>query len=66
MAVKNEIDITINEDGTVNLSVKGVEGKSCLDITKFLEEELGVVTERQHTSEYYEVEDVKKELKIVK
>lgn len=56
MAVKSEIDITIGEDGVVTLNVKGAKGKSCLDLTRFLEEELGVVTQRTHTSEYYQEE----------
>ena len=54
MAAKNEIDITINEDGSVELSVNGAKGKDCLDLTKFLEDELGIVTQRTNTSEYYQ------------
>ena len=64
MATKKDIIITIGPDGNVNLKVEGVAGKDCLDLTKFLEEELGEVTERVHTSEYYqeEQEGVKIEL----
>ncbi|MDP6944893.1 MAG: DUF2997 domain-containing protein [Myxococcota bacterium] len=53
MAKKRDIVITIGPDGNVQLSVEGVAGSSCVDFTKFLEEELGDVTERTHTSEYY-------------
>ena len=53
MAKKRDIVITIGPDGNVQLSVEGVSGPDCLDFTKFLEDELGDVTERTHTSEYY-------------
>ena len=57
MVTKKDIIITIGPDGNVNLQVEGVAGKDCLDFTKFLEEELGEVTERVHTAEYYQEED---------
>ncbi len=53
MAKKRDIVITIGPDGNVQLSVEGVSGTDCMDFTKFLEDELGDVTERTHTSEYY-------------
>ena len=53
MAKKRDIVITIGPDGNVQLSVEGVSGPDCMDFTKFLEDELGDVTERTHTSEYY-------------
>ena len=52
MAVKRELNISIGPDGGIQIEVKGVQGKSCLDLTKDLEEALGVVTDREHTSEY--------------
>jgi hypothetical protein len=61
MASKNELDITINEDGSVDISVNGAKGKDCLDLTKFLEDELGVVSQRTHTSEYYQEEVTQEE-----
>jgi hypothetical protein len=54
VAVKTELDIALNEDGTVELKVKGAKGKKCRELTKWLEEELGIVTKREHTGEYYE------------
>jgi hypothetical protein len=33
--------ITINEDGSTQISVQGVKGKSCKDLTKMLEQALG-------------------------
>jgi|OM-RGC.v1.035461412 hypothetical protein len=36
-----ELEVTISENGEVQIEVKGVEGKRCLLITKELEELLG-------------------------
>ncbi len=58
MAVKTELEFHIGPDGTVKLEVKGVKGAKCLDITKELEKELGMVLEREKTGEYYENEVV--------
>ena len=57
MAKKRDIVITIGPDGEVQIQVEGVAGSSCVDFTKFLEDELGDVTERVHTSEYYQEEE---------
>jgi hypothetical protein len=53
-AKKTEIAFSIAPDGTVTFEVKGVKGPDCLELTKEIEEELGVVVSRQNTSEYYE------------
>lgn len=42
-----ELEVTINKDGEVQISVKGVEGKRCLLVTKALEELLGGELDRQ-------------------
>jgi hypothetical protein len=57
MAKKRDIIITIGPDGNVQIKVEGMAGTDCVDFTKFLEEELGDVTERQFTSEYYQEEE---------
>ncbi len=57
MARKRDIVITIGPDGDVQIKVEGVPGGDCLDFTKFLEEELGDVTQREFTSEYYQEEE---------
>ena len=57
MAKKRDIIITIGPDGDVQIQVEGVAGADCVDFTKFLEEELGDVTDRQFTSEYYQEEE---------
>ena len=57
MARKRDIVITIGPDGNLDIQVEGVPGGDCVDFTKFLEDELGEVTERQFTSEYFQEEE---------
>ncbi len=56
MAIKTELHIEITPDGEVKVTVKGASGGACLELTKALENELGVVVERQMTSAFYEME----------
>ena len=56
MAVKHELEIEISPSGEIQIKVKGVAGEGCIDLTKALEEELGLVVEREKTSEYYQAE----------
>nr|WP_319376717.1 DUF2997 domain-containing protein [uncultured Methanoregula sp.] len=49
-----ELEITIDKDGRVQVAVRGVKGEGCLTLTKDLENALGTVEERGHTAEYYE------------
>lgn len=51
----HEIDIEIKPDGTFSFGVKGVKGRSCKEVTKFLEE-LGGLVNQETTSEYYQEE----------
>lgn len=53
MAKKEELEITIDKNGEVQIHVQGVDGGSCLELTKELEEALGIVRGREKTSEYY-------------
>lgn len=57
MAVKQEIEFTINPDGSVEIAVKGAKGKSCTELTQEIEEALGIVKNRTYTSEYYQQEE---------
>ena len=41
VAGRKELEISIGPDGTVHVDVKGVKGKSCVDLVMFLEESLG-------------------------
>ena len=54
MSGRQEIDIEISPDGEVSLKVRCVAGQACVDLTRALEEELGIVVEREKTSEYYQ------------
>lgn len=57
MTKKQELDIQIAHDGTVTINVLGEKGKSCLDLTRDLEESLGVVLNRETKSSFYEQEE---------
>jgi hypothetical protein len=58
MAQKIEVEVEIGRDGEVQLRVKGVKGKGCVDVAKALEQAVGEVLERKPSSEYYEPERV--------
>jgi hypothetical protein len=53
MVLKREMEIEIGRDGKVTITVKGVQGKECLEFSQFLEEALGETVEQELTSEYY-------------
>lgn len=47
-----EIDVFVDKDGQVKIEVRGIEGLSCLDLTKELEAVLGEnVISREMTAE---------------
>jgi hypothetical protein len=46
--------ITIDQDGNIQIAVKGVKGKSCKDATRAIEKALGETTNDKLTGEYYE------------
>ena len=56
MAKRRDLVITIDAEGNVQIQVEGVAGSSCVEMTKWLEDELGDVTEREFTGEYYQQE----------
>lgn len=57
MSVKNiELEITVDGEGNVSYEVKGVKGKGCVEETKFLDDALGVVEERNFTRSFYQQE----------
>ena len=56
MAQKHEIEINIDDNGNVSFQVKGLKGKKCLEVTKELEEALGIVKSREKTAEFYQTE----------
>lgn len=54
MVDKQELEISIDDDGNVTIKVVGVAGPDCLALTKEIEEALGIVVDRQRTSDYYQ------------
>ena len=48
------IKFTVKQDGTVTEEVIGVVGNDCENLTKRIEERLGVVERIEHKPEYYE------------
>lgn len=51
-----EVTITFDDKNNPVISVKGVKGKGCKDLTKALEQKLGKVTKDVETREYRENE----------
>ena len=51
---QHTIKFTINQDGTVTEEVMGVVGNECENLTKRIEERLGVVERVEHKPEYYQ------------
>ena len=54
MAQRREIQFTIDENGEVSIQVVGVKGAACEQLTREMEEALGIVKNRQRTSEYWQ------------
>lgn len=42
------------KNGNVNIATQGIKGQSCKDITKNLENALGIISSEKLTDEYYE------------
>ena len=58
MARQVELEVEIDEKGTVHVHVKGRKGTACLEYLEILRQVLGPVTSQTYTSEYYEQETV--------
>ena len=48
------IKFTIKQDGTVTEEVMGVVGRECENLTKRIEEKLGIVQRIEHKPAYYQ------------
>jgi hypothetical protein len=48
-----ELEITIDNDGRVQVVVKGVQGGSCVALTRSLEDAIGDVLDRSYAPEFY-------------
>jgi len=49
-----ELEITIDREGRVQVAVRGVKGEGCTGITKNIENAVGTVEDRHYIAEYYE------------
>ena len=54
MAKREELIVIISPQGDVKVEIKGIKGPRCLDVVKRFEQHVGLVTQRQPTSEFYE------------
>ncbi len=61
MAIRHELEVVIKPDGTLTFGVKDGKGPGCLDLTRELEESLGVVVEREKRPEFYLEEETERE-----
>jgi hypothetical protein len=49
-----ELEITIDNEGRVQIGTKGIHGGDCVVVTRSLEDAIGEVRDRRFTSEFYE------------
>jgi len=54
MANKHEIELFISDDGELKVHIKGIKGSGCLKVLDSLAKDLGVIKDKELTSEYYE------------
>jgi hypothetical protein len=54
---QREFEITIGKDGHVELHIKGIKGRSCLNAAKLFEKIVGEMKTQQQTSEFYEPDE---------
>ncbi|MGK7888162.1 MAG: DUF2997 domain-containing protein [Leptolyngbyaceae cyanobacterium] len=47
------LEFIIHPDGRVEEKVTGITGKSCLEVTKAIEEQLGCVLHTEKSAEYF-------------
>lgn len=52
MSKKQEVLVTVAQDGGVQIETSGFSGSGCKDVTKALEKALGTVTSEHLTREY--------------
>ncbi len=58
----NRIEVLIKADGSLEIKAVGYRGKSCEAATAFLKN-VGNITERQHTSDYFLPEEERNVIK---
>lgn len=52
--MSEEIKIIIGKDGSVHVSVNGVKGAGCKDLTKSLQAAIGDTFKETNTTEFYQ------------
>lgn len=57
MSKKEELEIAISNTGEVTINVIGAKGKSCIDMTKELEESLGIIKSFERKSEFFQQDE---------
>mgnify|MGYP001315411296 FL=1 len=62
MTQQQTLKFSIRQDGTVTEEVMGVVGTECENLTKQVEERLGIVERVEHKPEYYEIINVAEEV----
>lgn len=63
MARKHEIEFFISEDGEIKFHIRGIKGPGCVDIAKSICKPLGQIEELNFTSEYYEKDKAKNQIR---
>ncbi|MBF0243886.1 MAG: DUF2997 domain-containing protein [Planctomycetes bacterium] len=61
--MRAKITVIFDQDGNSKIEVTGVKGKSCTDLTKFLEDGLGEGT-RETKPEYLQTEAQRLDLRL--
>ena len=61
---KQTIKFSISQDGSVTEEVIGATGTQCLDLTEKIEEQLGTVTWRKETPDYYQQPNLQKDVTL--
>lgn len=56
MPLSREVILTIDQNGQVEIEVKGVKGPSCKDLTAGVEKALGKVTSTRKTGDYFQAQ----------
>ena len=52
---RQEITVTIDQDGKATVTVSGIDGPACQAATETLEQALGAVRSRERTPDYHRV-----------
>ena len=61
---KQTIKFSISQDGSVTEEVIDVKGTQCLDLTEKIEEQLGTVSWRKETPDYYQQPNLQKDVTL--